>query len=243
MEQKNISPMLEDVRKAHRLLFQYQKRVLSLMKEIREVYGFPSYPTARKRFSDALRNTETFNGSIPKNKKMNEEKWADNQFETYREANLLINGKWAWDFLYTYEMEYYFGMKKKNGQRAILSVFQVTDNGFYMKDGYEIEHNQSRASKTSPQDFWEAKDSKSYFIFACECSTGSKRMFLNHPKTSVQELYGKDEDSLWPCPRKDESVLIARRYPMERCFDQQGVWDCLDDFADFVRQECGFELK
>ena len=82
-----IENMLADVRRAHRLVFEYQKRMLDLMQLVRNLYDFPNSPAGKKHFSAPLHNTEKFS--------------KDN-----KDANINIDGKWAWDFIYSYYCQF-----------------------------------------------------------------------------------------------------------------------------------------
>ena len=56
----NIHQMLEDVRKAHRLIYQFQDRMLQLMNRIANDYGL-NHPVGRKRFSNPIGSTRRGN--------------------------------------------------------------------------------------------------------------------------------------------------------------------------------------
>lgn len=240
MNQQDITSMLQDVRKAHRLLFQYQKCVLSLIKEIHKEYDFHQYPLARKHFSNPLKNKEQFYENKAAQKKNNV---VDIKFQKNPDANLGIEDKWAWDFLYTYELEYYFGLKKQEKKRCLFSVFQVSDTGYYWQDGYQIENNLGRALKTKPELFWNANDSQSYFIFVAEVSTGSKPIYFPGIKRHIESLYGGKDDNLILSECNDDvSVLIAQRYSMDKLFDKDKVLGVINHFSSLVEQKTGFIL-
>lgn len=119
---EDIKQMMIDVRKAHRLIYQFQDRMLQLMKLIANTYDL-SHPAGRKRFSNPV--------SIMR------------RGSDYPEANLKVYDKWAWDMLYTYEFEYYFGKSIRNNLAGCLSIFQIADNGYYLADGCFREQEQT----------------------------------------------------------------------------------------------------
>ena len=240
MNQQDITSMLQDVRKAHRLLFQYQRCVLSIIKEIHKVYDFDQYPLARKRFSSPLGNKQQFYENKAAQKKKNS---IDIKFQKNPDANLGIKDKWAWDFLYTYELEYYFGMKKTKEQRCLFSVFQVSDTGYYWQDGYQIKNNLGRASKTNPETFWDANESESYLIFVAEVSSDNKPKYFPGVKEHIVNIYGGEADcKILIADNNSTSALIAKRYPMVRFFDKDGVLDCINDFSSLVKEHTDFVL-
>lgn len=220
-----IENMLADVRRAHRLVFEYQKRMLDLMQLVRNQYNFLNSPAGKKHFSKPLHNTEKFS--------------KDN-----KDANINIDGKWAWDFIYSYEMEYYFGKKIENGLKCRLSVFQITDNGFYMRDGFEKEHGRSvpKELKLKTEKFWDAEKSSSYLIFVAEvCKKDMKSVFFPNVQEHIMELYGKDNDSL---EKKDNGcTLVAKRYPISKFSNYNSSKECLDDFAETIKSKTDFAFS
>lgn len=218
-----IENMLADVRRAHRLVFEYQKRMLDLMQLVRNLYDFPNSPAGKKHFSAPLHNTEKFS--------------KDN-----KDANINIDGKWAWDFIYSYAMEYYFGKKTSNGFKCRLSVFQITDNGFFMRDGFEKENGRKGANKLKTEQFWDAEKSSSYLIFVAEvCKEDTRRVFFPNVQKHIMELYGKDNDLL--NIESGGCTLIAKRYPNSKFFNYNSSNECLNDYAETIKSMTSFSLQ
>ncbi len=223
-----IENMLADVRRAHRLIFEYQKRMLDLMQLVRNKYDFLNSPAGKKHFSMPLHNTEKFS--------------KDN-----KDANINIFEKmWAWDFIYSYEMEYYFGEKtnENNGSKCYMSIFQITDNGFYLKDGFEKEHERIVPDdlKLKTEKFWDAEKSSSYLIFVAEvCKKDTERKFFPNVQKPIMELYGKDNDIL--VNNNNGCTLVAKRYPVSKFFNHDSSKKCLDDFAETIKSKTDFCLQ
>lgn len=83
------------------------------------------------------------------------------------DANLKIDGVWAWNFLYSYQFECFLGGQKliktneniKEFDNVVMSIIQVSDTGFYLKDsiiGTEVDN------------FEDVSKSESILIFVCE---------------------------------------------------------------------------
>lgn len=106
---KQFNDAMNDVRKAHRLIYSYQQRMLDLIYFIKSKLDFPSF-LAEKRFSNDI----------------------------YKKRNgylLLPDNMWAWDFLYSYMFEYYLGeVNLDNEDICALSVIQYSDTGFFEKE-------------------------------------------------------------------------------------------------------------
>ncbi len=108
---KEFNDALCDVRKAHRLIYSYQQRMLDLAYFIKTKLDFPDFQ-AKKGFSE----------DISKNR---------------RSKYLRIwNDMWAWDFIYSYMFEYYLGeIELDNGDSCALSIIQYSDTGYFDADG------------------------------------------------------------------------------------------------------------
>ena len=217
----NIHQMLEDVRKAHRLIYQFQDRMLQLMNRIANDYGL-NHPVGRKRFSNPIGSTRRGND--------------------YPEANLRVHDKWVWDMLYTYEFEYYFGKVSRNNQDGCLTIFQVSDNGYYMADGYRHEQGEKgHLSKRAVNDFWPTNQSESYLIFVFECfPQHGHRMFLKHPKNAIVRLYGGNDDVI--IEKKEGNTLVAKRFSIEEFFSRESVGELLEEFSNLVFNNTTFKL-
>lgn len=92
-----------EVRKAHRLLYEYQRRMQDLTWFIKNKLGFPQYE-GYKKYSNTISS-----------------------------HNKITYDMWSWDWIYTYVFEYYLGWQenidKHNTWR--LSVIQISDTGYY----------------------------------------------------------------------------------------------------------------
>lgn len=222
-----IENILSNVRKAHRLVFEYQKRMLDLMQLVRNQYNFPKSPAGKKHFSNPLHNTEKFS--------------KDN-----KDANINIYEKmWAWDFIYSYEMEYYFGEKtNNNGYKCSMSIFQITDNGFYLKDGFEREQrkNITKDLKLKTEKFWDAEESSSYLIFvAVVYNENTERKFFPDVRKYIIELYGKDKDL--KVKKSKECTLVAKRYHISHFYNKESSKKWLDDFAETIKSRTNFAFS
>lgn len=222
MNTKNdIRQLMEDVRKAHRLIYQYQDRMLQLMNRIANDYGL-NHPVGRKRFSNPIGNMRRGND--------------------YPEANLRVHDKWVWDMLYTYEFEYYFGKVSRNDMNGCLTIFQISDNGYYLADGHQLEiGGENHLSKRAINDFWPTDKSASYLIFAFEgFPKQGHRIFLQHPKNSIVRLYGGNEDVI--IEKNEENTLVSKRFPIEDFFSRESVSELLEDFSNLVYSKTSFNL-
>ena len=116
---KNLKEALVEVRKAHRLVYSFQERMLSLISYIGNRLDL-CQPVGVKHFSNSIAEYRGHSGlKIP-------------------------NGMWAWDYVYSYVFEYYFDETEMNdGSKFRLSIVQYADTGYFdadVKDRRDIVH-------------------------------------------------------------------------------------------------------
>lgn len=213
--------MMEDVRKAHRLIYQFQDRMIQLMNRIANDYGL-NHPVGRKRFSCPIGSTRRGND--------------------YPEANLRVHDKLVWDMLYTYEFEYYFGKVSRNDMNGCLTIFQISDNGYYLADGHLLEAGgENHLAKRAVNDFWPTDKSVSFLIFAFESfPKQGHRIFLKHPKNSIVRLYGGDDDVI--IDNNGENTIVSKRFHIEDFFSRESVSELLEEFSNLVFGKTNFRL-
>ena len=107
---EELNNALCDVRKAHRIIHEYQQRMLDLIRVIAAKLDFNSCYRGKKYFSNPL--------SIK------------------RDGFLRIeDDMWAWDFIYSYVFEYDLGeIELDNGSSVGLTIVQYSDTGCFDVD-------------------------------------------------------------------------------------------------------------
>lgn len=130
---------------------------------------------------------------------------------------------WAWDFIYTYLLNYYIGEKEENGRAHCMSIIQYSDTGYFDVSG------NSRTDILS---------------FAPEEEAESKLMFI---------IEGKPRESSWWWPLRDivgnkeyasrshtstvlrngDSTIGICSVPIARFIDEQSSLTVLRDFCRF----------
>lgn len=139
---KDIDNAFVDVRNMFRLLYRYQSRVLDIVGYIRE-HTLYTDMWGRRLFCDTI---HTRNNCPDKDY-----------------AKLAVwNDMWAWDFLYNYVFEYYFGQVKIGRKTIEMSVIQVSDDGFYKSMS-------NKPSQTDISTFLPAEDANSYLVLTAGC--------------------------------------------------------------------------
>ena len=104
---EELKNALCDVRKAHRIIHEYQQRMLDLIRVIAAKVDFSSCGVGNKYFSNPIYRKR--------------DGWLE-----------ICDGMWAWDFLYSYVFEYYLGeMSCDDGSSVALSIVQYSDTGCF----------------------------------------------------------------------------------------------------------------
>src|SRR5574344_608918 len=173
--------IMQDVRKAHRLVFEYQKRMIQLVFLFKDKLSFAGRMEGKKHFSDAIGPIRNSYGNLS-----------------------IFPNMWAWDFIYSYEMEYYFGersCKDNNGNKVncAISALQITDSGWFDSDA---------AQQCRTSEFYDADKSKSYLVIIFESSNDDgnwskwefNREFVKSVGISKKDFFGHNTENghfLW----------------------------------------------
>jgi hypothetical protein len=211
---KELDNAFVDVRNAFRLLARYQSRVLDIINYIREQSPFTDMWGLR-RFCNVISTRKNCPG--------------DN-YATLR----LYSDMWAWDFMYNYIFEYYFGQVKIQRKVIDMSVIQVSDDGFYKSMS-------SKPSQTDISTFIPAEEANSYLVL----TAGWKAWMRDEQENDYDAFLHKflsgtndlsiyiDDKGYW---------AITKRYPMQRFSSQKEADKVLADFGKIVKDNTGIEL-
>ena len=102
INKEQLKDILLNVRKAYRLLFEYQTKILNLVKYIGNYFGY----------SEATGNPKFSKDCPKKNSKIDFDDW-------------------AWDWLIMYDYDFHFSSKRINDYNITFSVRIISDTGYY----------------------------------------------------------------------------------------------------------------
>ena len=207
---KNLSKALLDVRRAHRILYAYQRRMLDLAHfiqsklDMHEFYGI-------KHFSKPIYGRSI--GHTPLN---------------------IWPTMWAWDYLYSYLFEYHLGEKETSDKLHDykLSLIQYSDTGYFDQEEAEkrkisgFGSEEESGSKLlffleyKPKDSeWEWKDGSDMEGIVLDKKVGSKKHTkeVRYPSTGgTQILYS---------------------FPLERFINMEATLEVLREFRSYCREK------
>lgn len=209
---KNLTNALLDVRRAHRILYAYQRRMLDLVHFIQSKLDMPVKDFCGiKHFSKPIYGRSI--GHTPLN---------------------IWPTMWAWDYLYSYLFEYYLGEKeagdKLHGYK--LSLIQYSDTGYFDQDGQkrgrisEFGSEEESSSKLlffleykSKDSEWEWKDGSYMERIVLDKEVGRKE----HTKEFRSTATG------------GKQILCS--FPLERFINMEATLEVLREFRSYCQEK------
>lgn len=204
---KELQSAFCDIRKAHRLICSFQQKMLDLAKFIKMKFDMPEL-RVYKRFL----NPVTTGKNIP-------------------------SGTCAWDFLYSYQLEYDFEVKQYGNYQYAISLLQCVDTGYF-----DVEDNDQKY----PDTFASEEDSESKLVFyvnriqnGSEWKQWEKRKELFDTKKYMCKDF---KNEVIDYPEDNEKVLLYS-FPIERFLDEQSTIEALQEFADYCNAKLDLGIK
>ena len=207
---ENLSKALLDVRRAHRILYAYQRRMSDLAYFIKCKLGMPDF-YGFKHFSNPIY------GRSKGHSRLNI--WHD---------------MWAWDYLYSYLFEYYLGVQKTSDEvyEYKFSLIQYSDTGYFDQDGQrrcrisEFGSEKESSSKLlffleykSKDSEWEWKDGSYMERIVLNKEVGSKE----HTKEVRRTTSG--------------GTQILCSFPLERFINMEATLEVLREFRSYCKEQ------
>lgn len=211
---KELDNAFVDVRNAFRLLYRYQSRILDIVRYIRE-HTLYTDMWGRRLFCATIHTRN----NCPDKDYAKLAVWSD---------------MWAWDFMYNYVFEYYFGQVKIGRKTIEMSVIQVSDDGFYKSMS-------SKPSQTDISTFLPAEEANSYLVLTAGWKAWMRDEKEDDCDAFLHKFLSRTNDS---CIYIDDKGYwaITKRYPMQRFSSQKEADKVLADFGKIVKDNTGIEL-
>ena len=220
---KEIDNIFIDVRNAFRLLNRYQKRILQIVSYIRE----------QTAYTDMWGKKDWYSNEIGKRRNSPDPEYAKLSVD---------KDMWGWDFLYGYIFEYYFGRQRINKKNVEMSIFQISDDGFFIS-------SQDKKHMTDVSSFESAESSHSYLVLLVSVfTTKYSELWLSDPnfpddemKDFLTKFLSSPIDTKITKNEKGE-VAIIKKYELQRFASQHEADDVIRDFGRIVKQQASIEL-
>ena len=222
MMKKEIDNIFIDVRNAFRLLSRYQKRILNIVNYIREQTPFTDMWGSKNWYCDEIKNRRNS---------------PDKEY-----AKLKVDkDMWGLDFLYGHFFEYYFGTTKKGIHTIEMSLFQVSDDGYFIS-------NDENKHMTDVSSYASSEISHSYIVFNVSIyRTKQSNIWLCDPerpeedcKDFLTRFLESSKDTIITCTDKEYTIL--KKYEMQRFASQTEADKVITDFAKLVKDNTGVEF-
>ena len=198
LNEEELNDAFLNIRKAHRLIYEYQRRMQDLAWYIKNKLSLPAYE-GYKHFSLPLSSRHTIH--------------PDN---------------WSWDWIYTYLYEYHLGSICIDNNEIKLSLFQVSDNGFY-KSTSESKH------QTQVDSFAAAEKSDSLLTFYA---------VIKQNDTECRECdYDRVCATIPQISKSDNCVEIYYPVPLQRFANEESTIDVLKEFVKYCKDNANVELE
>ena len=209
---ENLSKALQDVRRAHRILYAYQRRMLDLAHFIQSKLDMPVEDLCGfKHFSRPIRQ--------------------------YKGYLTIWHDMWAWDYLYSYLFEYYLGEQKTSDEEYEykLSLIQYSDTGYFDREEEE-EATRLELEKFKPED-----KSSSKLLFFLEYKPkdiewvwkdGSymERIVLD------KEVGSKEHTKTFQSPATGVKQILCS-FPLERFINMEATLEVLSEFRSYCQEQ------
>lgn len=211
---EEFNAALCDVRKAHRLIYTYQSKMLDLIHFIKSKLDFPEFG-GNKLFSDPIAKKRS----------------------SYDDLKI-FKGMWPWDFIYSYAFEYYLGSKTIKKSVIALSILQVSDTGYFdsKKDKHrtDISVFESEVEAKSKLIFLlEKKDKKNNYAWDKE--------WVDEKIISNDKVMSADHHR--ECRNDNKNIQIIYSFSLEKFLDENTTIETLTEFTEYCNDQGISELN
>lgn len=219
---KEIDNIFVDVRNAFRLLTRYQERVLNIVNYIREQTPYTDMWGSKNWYSDEIKSRR------------------NSPDKEYAKLNV-FKDMWGLDFLYGHFFEYYFGSTKKGRYTIEMSIFQVSDDGYFIS-------NDENKHMTDISSYANSEISHSYIVFNVSVyTTKQSQLWLHDPDRPEEDwenfLTRFLESSIDKIiTSTDKEYTILKKYEMQQFTSQSEADKVITDFAKLVLDNTGVRI-
>lgn len=219
---KEIDNIFVDVRNAFRLLTRYQERVLNIVNYIREQTPYTDMWGSKNWYSDEIKSRR------------------NSPDKEYAKLNV-FKDMWGLDFLYGHFFEYYFGITKKGRYTIEMSIFQVSDDGYFIS-------NDENKHMTDISSYANSEISHSYIVLNVSVyTTKQSQLWLHDPdrpeddgKDFLTRFLESSKDKIITSTDKEHTIL--KKYEMQHFTSQSEADKVITDFAKLVLDNTGVRI-
>ena len=207
---KNLSNALLDVRRAHRILYAYQRRMLDLVHFIQSKLDMREF-RGIKHFSKPIYGRSI--GHTPLN---------------------IWPTMWAWDDLYSYLFEYYLGEKEAGDKlhNYKLSLIQYSDTGYFDQDGQK----RGRISEFGSEE--ESSSKLLFFLeYKSKDSEWEWKDGFYMEGIVLDKKVGRKEHTKDVKDTRTGGKQILCSFPLERFINMEATLEVLSEFRSYCQEQ------
>lgn len=216
---ENLSKALLDVRRAHRILYAYQRRMSDLAYFIKCKLGMREF-RGFKHFSNPIYGPSKGHSRLSI--------WHD---------------MWAWDYLYSYLFEYHLGEQKTSDELHDykLSLIQYSDTGYFDREEEEEEEEEEEATRLELEKFKPEEKSGSKLLFFLEYKPKDSEWEWKDGSYMERIVLDKEVGS-----KKHETGVITIgvehkqiicSFPLERFINMEATLEVLREFRSYCQEK------
>lgn len=214
---ENLSKALLDVRRAHRILYAYQRRMSDLAYFIKCKLGMREF-RGFKHFSNPIYGPSKGHSRLSI--------WHD---------------MWAWDYLYSYLFEYHLGEQKTSDELHDykLSLIQYSDTGYF--DREEEEEEEEEATRLELEKFKPEEKSGSKLLFFLEYKPKDSEWewkdgsYMERIVLDKEVGSKKHETGVITIGVKHKQILCS--FPLERFINMEATLEVLREFRSYCQEQ------
>lgn len=219
MENLNIDQLFFNIRKAIRLVFEYQKRMQGTMFQIKSLLNLSP--------ADKLAVNKLYSNHLETIRK---------EYGTFK----IYSQTWAWDTILPMALEYYLGEKKIDDHKFCLSVIQITDTGIFiaMKNG-------ENPSFTDTSTYASAENSETMVMFVMEIrkprTSWAKRWNLSYMRENYMKWLLDDRIEIDDKTREGNYFIIMK-FKMADFVSENKIESSLKSVAHHIYSLTGLQI-
>ncbi len=215
MEVTDADKLFENVRKATRLMYEFQKRMQGTMFHLKSVLALK--PDARieinKLYSYAPRQSK-----------------ADGETQ-------LQPGNWAWDYIYPQAMEYYLGEKQIGELCLKVSAIQLADDGWFVATRKGDDTNILRT-----ETYADVKDSTSWILFVMELTPKPIEQAARLNRYEDFYKWMSNEETVISEVTDYSSNLLVMKFPLQQIMSEKAIDSILKIISERVFNITGVSI-
>lgn len=155
----------------------------------------------------------------------------------YGKINLAVwDGMWAWDFIYSYMMEFYLGEMKQKKHTYCMSIIEISDSGYFAS-------RKKNRDKQNTETFAAIENSETLllFIFGATNKKNSEWEFWDTDENNIKDWILSPKTHFEDCCA--DRAFLVMKVPMQKMITKENADNVISEFIDYVKEYSGIDLN